>query len=98
MGRWRRRRAGQARAGRAVHRQAAGARALKIPLFLRTSALMAGVGAKKFAVGWANGMVRHQMRNDDLDGSGRPVGLVKNPFSAGTVEYAASEASVSFMR
>lgn len=71
---------------------------MKIPQYLRAAVALLGVSTKEFTVGWANGMVRHQMRNDHLDGTGQVIGIVRNPFTPGTVKYAASEAAVAFLR
>lgn len=74
---------------------------MKVPLQVRMAAALAGVQAKDFAVGWANGLVRWKMRRtDDVASRISPelFGVSPNPFEGGSVKWAASEAAVTFMR
>lgn len=69
---------------------------MKIPIKMRLAAALAGSNAREFAIGWADGVGRWQRRF--LTPEKHPQLVVAgNPFSAGTVRHAASDAAVTFM-
>lgn len=68
---------------------------MKVPLQVRMGAALAGVHAKDFAVGWANGVVRWNARLPRQQMSDE---IPENPFAQGSVKFAASAAAIVFMR
>lgn len=70
--------------------------AMDIPLRLRVLAALAGVNARDFAGGWANGVMRWRESCANGRGLTATAGVSDNPFPLGSIARAASAAAVVF--